>query len=773
MVEICVLAIRAKIVSRLSFSNHLNADMISKSMAICESSGDAELVGASLAGDREAFGHIVARYQSLVCSIAYTATGSLSQSEDLAQEIFLAAWKHLAELREPGKLRGWLCGIAKNLINSALRAQGREPSSGAESLDVIPEARSAEPLPVERAISREESEILWRALERIPETYRLPLVLFYREQQSIQAVASQLDLTDEATRQRLSRGRQLLREEVLAFVEAALSRKTHGKTFTVAVVAALPLSTAKAAVGGAVAKGVVGAKSAVSITAAGGILSMLGAILFSWKTLVDDSKTRDERKFTARMGRYQIAFFVVSAVACVTVSVFALPSHPWVFAVSFALLSVANVANAVLIMPYMIRRRMELRMAEASGTDPMMRAMETQMERAFQGEGAEKTTGPAAAPMMSRHDALRRAFKATIPFLIMFAGTAIALPWHQHWIRCAVVMAVLAVNCLWFFRSTYRRLMTPVQPRPAGWKVWLSILCAVFVPVVLGGGGAILLNYFLHPEIAEYWSTQRPLGLGLLVAILACAGFLLLIVEALRLAPKWKWLDRLMDLPILRHLEAFRHIGQSPDAVMDGIYAPLLEELQLDGDQRARLKSLIINRTMVGTRAGFSLLSPKLGSAGRAALFEKIKTETEEQNVEIRNFLGESRHTAFEQYERTIPERMLLDTLKRRLAGTEFELTPAQHQQLFDTLRQARANYSWSTRLSRRTQSHSPDLAELRAQNVDAFSREEEQFNREVLVQVKEILNPRQLEMFQKLLDRQRRSQVSQFKMTARLFGGK
>jgi len=48
-------------------------------------SGDSELVQRSLLGDREAFGQIVSRYQALICSLAYSATGSLSQSEDLAQ----------------------------------------------------------------------------------------------------------------------------------------------------------------------------------------------------------------------------------------------------------------------------------------------------------------------------------------------------------------------------------------------------------------------------------------------------------------------------------------------------------------------------------------------------------------------------------------------------------------------------------------------------------------------------------------------------------------
>jgi DNA-directed RNA polymerase specialized sigma24 family protein len=62
-------------------------------------SSDSELVTQSLAGNRDAFGWIVARYQSLLCSLAYSATGSLNQSEDLAQETFITAWKQLAELR--------------------------------------------------------------------------------------------------------------------------------------------------------------------------------------------------------------------------------------------------------------------------------------------------------------------------------------------------------------------------------------------------------------------------------------------------------------------------------------------------------------------------------------------------------------------------------------------------------------------------------------------------------------------------------------------------
>src|SRR5215471_11870563 len=214
---------------------------------------DTDLVTRSLDGDRDAFGHIVSRYQSLICSLAYSATGSLGQSQDLAQETFITAWKHLRLLRERQKLRPWLCGIARCLIGKALRRDGREPAHASEPLDLVQESAAEEPLPSERLITKEEEAILWRSIERIPAIYREPLVLFYREHQSIENVAAALDLTEDTVKQRLSRGRKLLREEVLDFVEGALARTSPGKAFTVAVVAALPIaaSTASAATLGA------------------------------------------------------------------------------------------------------------------------------------------------------------------------------------------------------------------------------------------------------------------------------------------------------------------------------------------------------------------------------------------------------------------------------------------------------------------------------------------------------------------------------------------
>jgi RNA polymerase sigma factor (sigma-70 family) len=260
-----------------------------------QETSDADLVGRSLAGNRDAFGLIVARYQTLICSLAYSATGSLAGSEDLSQDTFLAAWKQLPELREPGKLRSWLCGIARNLGRRLRRSQRHEPVHGAQDMDCAHEVPAVEPLPRDQAISMEEEAILWRSLERIPDSYREPLILYYREHQSVERVAQVLDLSEDAVRQRLSRGKKLLHEEVAAFVEGALLRSAPGSAFAGSVIAALPVNGAGVAAGVGAAKGG-GLLSILTIPVLGLLASLAGSM-----AIVRDSATPGERQSKKRL----------------------------------------------------------------------------------------------------------------------------------------------------------------------------------------------------------------------------------------------------------------------------------------------------------------------------------------------------------------------------------------------------------------------------------------------------------------------------------------
>src|SRR5690242_1019436 len=90
--------------------------------------GEVEaLVVAAQGGDRRAYEQLVARYQRFVCSLGFAWTGDMSLAEELAQDVFVLAWKHLSDLRESTNFSGWLFMIARNRIWRAQRGRKRKP----------------------------------------------------------------------------------------------------------------------------------------------------------------------------------------------------------------------------------------------------------------------------------------------------------------------------------------------------------------------------------------------------------------------------------------------------------------------------------------------------------------------------------------------------------------------------------------------------------------------------------------------------------------------
>jgi RNA polymerase sigma factor (sigma-70 family) len=231
------------------------------------------LLKASLRGDSAAFGVIVGDYQSLVCAITYSGTRNVETSEELAQEVFLKAWKSLGQLKDPGRFRAWLCSIARSTVQNWFRSQKRDVVSQAAPLDTAAGNASAHSGPEEAAMIREQHAVVDHALAEIPEGLREPLVLFYRQDQSVRQVARQLGLSEPATRQRIARGRSMLREHVAAMVETTLERTKPGEAFKTAVMAAIAATVVKA---GATATA---AGSQAASSGAAGVVAGVGAKL--------------------------------------------------------------------------------------------------------------------------------------------------------------------------------------------------------------------------------------------------------------------------------------------------------------------------------------------------------------------------------------------------------------------------------------------------------------------------------------------------------------
>ncbi len=309
--------------------------------SLIERSTDGELWELVRRGSEEAFAVLVRKHQSLVCAVAYNACGNVALSEDVAQETFWAAWRGRDSPEPPTRLRPWLCGIARNLARNAGRRAGR-PVEAAAPLDGVAEPSMIEPGPLEAALSREEETLVWKTLARIPESYREPLILFYREGQSVAEVAAALDLSEDAAKQRLSRGRAMLRERMSGLVEDGLRRTRPGRTLTVAVMAGLS-TVGQGCAGTATAAGslaIVGPVVKVGLFAGGLLGTLLGGLIgvatgggITWvgAQFAPTKSKRDQRfQFGARI---VVASILYTAVFNRLILAFA--DRPWYLAAYF------------------------------------------------------------------------------------------------------------------------------------------------------------------------------------------------------------------------------------------------------------------------------------------------------------------------------------------------------------------------------------------------------------------------------------------------------
>ena len=277
-----------------------------------------------LDGNHDAFEEVVIKYQAAVSAVAYCVTGNFTHSQDIAQETFLIAWRTRDQLVQPEQLGAWLCGIARNLSKQQIQSNRRSHATPM-NIDQVTDSSSN---PLLKSITAEEQVLVQEALEAMPETYREAMILFYRQGESIADVADCLGLSPEAVRQRLSRGRSLLRDRLLYLVKETLTSTRPSKAFTQSVMAAIgslslvshvaqaavpttvagaaSLSAGKAALGGGVSAGI--------FSSLGGLLGLGGAWLGQWfhVQMVDSVGERALAREYGRRAFFLAALFILS-----------------------------------------------------------------------------------------------------------------------------------------------------------------------------------------------------------------------------------------------------------------------------------------------------------------------------------------------------------------------------------------------------------------------------------------------------------------------------
>lgn len=171
---------------------------------------DAAAVARVLAGDVDAFGEVVRRWQGPLVNLAFRFCHDRDRAEDMAQEAFLKAFRSLAGFRGEAAFATWLTAVAINVFRSRLRRH--EPAI--VGLEAVAEAAAgAGGLPGAALVleRRDLARTVRAAVAALPARYRDAIVLFYFLDMDVAAAASALGVPPGTLKARLHRGRERLR----------------------------------------------------------------------------------------------------------------------------------------------------------------------------------------------------------------------------------------------------------------------------------------------------------------------------------------------------------------------------------------------------------------------------------------------------------------------------------------------------------------------------------------------------------------------------------
>ena len=191
-----------------------------------------DLVDRARGGDLPAFNSLVLRYQNTAYSLALRFLGAREPAEDATQEAFIRAHRAIDSFRG-GNFRSWLLTIVANAARDELRRRKRRPQLSLDEARDDEERASLDPIdpgpsPEQQALTGELRATLERSLARLPDDWRMVVVLSDVQGLAYDEIATTLDVPVGTVKSRLSRARARLRDILLASGElpAATQRQS-------------------------------------------------------------------------------------------------------------------------------------------------------------------------------------------------------------------------------------------------------------------------------------------------------------------------------------------------------------------------------------------------------------------------------------------------------------------------------------------------------------------------------------------------------------------
>ena len=166
--------------------------------------------------DAEALAEIYRLYVRRIFGLCRHMLGSRESAEDATSEVFLKLQRSIESYDGSIPFSRWLLRVAGNQCIDALRHQQRKRKVLVEGEDEVAvlDAASPEPSPLRAVISKEEKAKVRDSIARLPENYRVPLVLRYYSELSYDEIAHELGLEKNYVAALIFRAKQELRRRL-------------------------------------------------------------------------------------------------------------------------------------------------------------------------------------------------------------------------------------------------------------------------------------------------------------------------------------------------------------------------------------------------------------------------------------------------------------------------------------------------------------------------------------------------------------------------------
>lgn len=175
--------------------------------ALHQDADELSLIDRAVAGDERAFAELVTRYQAAVYNLAYRMLGDAGEAEDAAQEVFLRIYRRLATYDQDHRFSTWVLSIASHYCIDLLRRK-RPWLVPLENISNWMRARTRGP--EASALAMEQQDTVRNLLAKLPEHYRLVLLLRYWHDLGYEEIAQVVGLPVSTIKARLHRARNAL-----------------------------------------------------------------------------------------------------------------------------------------------------------------------------------------------------------------------------------------------------------------------------------------------------------------------------------------------------------------------------------------------------------------------------------------------------------------------------------------------------------------------------------------------------------------------------------